>query len=194
MKTKILGHVEDLVRAFTYYDRKECEDLSTDDLRKAIVAGDVTIDEITEQFKTSLQDAFPIEAKTTELECVRKHCSFGELRYFRDRELVVREPLSIMSLGYLHNYGIVSFHKYPLKGNKYILIPVSVVVRVPHDCHDYFMAVNKNPIDSIKIDEVENCMIKCTFETLQSNTKKVYTEVLITITEVDGFFQEMINE
>lgn len=61
MKNKILGHVSDLVGDFVYYDRKECEDLSYDDLRKAIVSGEITVDEIVDKFREGMQDTFPVE-------------------------------------------------------------------------------------------------------------------------------------
>lgn len=50
----VLDTVEDLVRDFLYYDRKEDEDLPRDEIEAAIEAGEITADEIVEAFKRHL--------------------------------------------------------------------------------------------------------------------------------------------
>lgn len=57
-KEQILGTVTDLVRDFTFYDRKEDEELSQEQLDQAIKDGTITIDEIVEQFKTALIEEY----------------------------------------------------------------------------------------------------------------------------------------
>lgn len=54
MKNKILNTVEDLVSKFLYYDRKEDDDLPNGAIETAIERGEITIDEIVEQFRKSL--------------------------------------------------------------------------------------------------------------------------------------------
>lgn len=58
MKEYILLSVSDLVTSFTYYDRKEDEDLSVDQLNNAVKSGEVTIDEIVEKFRDELNNVF----------------------------------------------------------------------------------------------------------------------------------------
>jgi Mg2+/Co2+ transporter CorB len=58
MKELILGLIEDLVSDFTYYNRKECEQLSADDLENAILSGEVTIKEIADEFEKQLREEF----------------------------------------------------------------------------------------------------------------------------------------
>jgi hypothetical protein len=53
MKTRrelILGHVEDLVSNFLYYDRKEDEDLPRGSIEEAVKVGEITVDEIVAEF------------------------------------------------------------------------------------------------------------------------------------------------
>lgn len=57
-KQNIIDTVSDLVGSFVYYDRKEDEDLSPEDLASCVKSGEITIDEIVEQFRTELQNAF----------------------------------------------------------------------------------------------------------------------------------------
>lgn len=59
MKELILGLIEDLVSDFTYYNRKECEQLSDDELEDAIINGEVTIKEIVEEFEKHLRETYP---------------------------------------------------------------------------------------------------------------------------------------
>ena len=53
-KDQILGTVEDLAAKFLYYDRKEDEDLPAGAIEEAIAAGEVTVDEITDKFRSVL--------------------------------------------------------------------------------------------------------------------------------------------
>lgn len=50
----ILRSVNTAARNFVYYDRKEDEDLSADDIHNAIDEGEITWEEIGEQFKQDL--------------------------------------------------------------------------------------------------------------------------------------------
>lgn len=56
MKETILNTVKDLCANFLYYDRKEDEDLSADDLEEAVKNGTVTIDEMVETFRQQLEN------------------------------------------------------------------------------------------------------------------------------------------
>ncbi len=55
MKDLILNEVEFIVSNFLYYDRKDCENLPVGEIDIAIDNGVVTIDEIVEQFRSSLK-------------------------------------------------------------------------------------------------------------------------------------------
>jgi hypothetical protein len=55
-KQIILGTISDLCIDFLYYDRKEDENLSPEQLEEAIKSGVITIDEIVEQFRKRLLD------------------------------------------------------------------------------------------------------------------------------------------
>lgn len=55
MKELILSNVRDLVSDFLYYDRKEDEDLSSEDIGAAIGSGEVTIEELVEAFRKELK-------------------------------------------------------------------------------------------------------------------------------------------
>ena len=50
----ILATVSDLVTNFVYYDRKEDEDLPEGQIEAAIDAGELSIDEIVERFRSDL--------------------------------------------------------------------------------------------------------------------------------------------
>lgn len=56
MKETIINTIKDLCADFLYYDRKEDEDLSADDLEEAVKNGTVTIDEMVETFRKQLED------------------------------------------------------------------------------------------------------------------------------------------
>lgn len=58
IKTVILDHIADLVTDFCYYDRKNSESLTMEDLNKAVTDGTITIDEMVEEFRTHLVNAF----------------------------------------------------------------------------------------------------------------------------------------
>lgn len=50
----ILTHVDDLVSDFLYYDRKEDEDLPKGSIQEAVLAGEITADEIVAKFRECL--------------------------------------------------------------------------------------------------------------------------------------------
>jgi hypothetical protein len=52
---RILGTVESMIADFLYYDRKEDEDLPRGEIEAAVEAGEVTVDQIVEQFSTELR-------------------------------------------------------------------------------------------------------------------------------------------
>jgi hypothetical protein len=58
MKQKILDAIQDLCSDFLYYDRKGSEDLSVEDLIKAVRTGEVTIDEMVAEFRKYLEGTF----------------------------------------------------------------------------------------------------------------------------------------
>lgn len=58
LKERILDTISDLVVNFTYYDRKEDEELTIYMLEESVENGWITLDEIVEQFKSDLEDAF----------------------------------------------------------------------------------------------------------------------------------------
>jgi hypothetical protein len=56
MKQIIINTVKDLCSNFLYYDRKEDEELSAEDLQNAINSGEITIEEIVAEFETNLRN------------------------------------------------------------------------------------------------------------------------------------------
>jgi hypothetical protein len=56
MKENIINTVKDLCANFLYYDRKEDEELSADDLTQAVEDGTVTIEEIVAEFENQLRN------------------------------------------------------------------------------------------------------------------------------------------
>ena len=54
IKESILLTVEDLVGSFMYYDRKEDEELGRGEIEAAIKNKDITVDDIVDQFRSSL--------------------------------------------------------------------------------------------------------------------------------------------
>lgn len=54
----VLSTVEDLCQDFLYYDRKSDEELSYDRLRKAVESGEITINEMVEEFRRGLEESF----------------------------------------------------------------------------------------------------------------------------------------
>lgn len=61
MKNLILAKLSDLVLDFIYYDRKEDEELSAEQLQKAIKEGEITIEEIVSSFEKGLKASFDTE-------------------------------------------------------------------------------------------------------------------------------------
>jgi predicted RNA-binding protein associated with RNAse of E/G family len=58
MKQIILDTISDLCVDFLYYDRKEDEQLSVDQLNKAVEDGTITVDEMVAKFKQELENTF----------------------------------------------------------------------------------------------------------------------------------------
>ncbi len=58
MKQRILNTIKDLCSNFLYYDRKEDEDLSEEQLSAAVKVGVVTIDEMVAEFRKHLENSF----------------------------------------------------------------------------------------------------------------------------------------
>jgi hypothetical protein len=58
MKQIILDTIADLVGEFVYYGRKEDEQLSMDQLNKAVESGVITVDEMVAEFRKHLEDTF----------------------------------------------------------------------------------------------------------------------------------------
>lgn len=57
MKDTILTCIDTAVMNFVYYDRKNCEELPVGTIEKAIEAGEITVDDIVNEFKKLLIDA-----------------------------------------------------------------------------------------------------------------------------------------
>lgn len=58
MKQIILFTIDDLVANFVYYDRKEDEDLTAQQLYEAFNLGEITIDQMVERFREGLEKHF----------------------------------------------------------------------------------------------------------------------------------------
>ena len=58
MKQTILDTINDLCSSFLYYDRKEDEELSVEQLNLAVKNGDITIDEMVDEFRKHLENTF----------------------------------------------------------------------------------------------------------------------------------------
>ena len=58
MKQTILNTIRDLCSNFLYYDRKEDEELSMEQLNKAVAYGEITIEEMTAEFRKHLENTF----------------------------------------------------------------------------------------------------------------------------------------
>jgi hypothetical protein len=54
-KVQILGTIDDLVSKFLYYDRKDDEDLSREELYRAISDGEIIVEEIVKRFEETLK-------------------------------------------------------------------------------------------------------------------------------------------
>jgi len=58
MRNLILNTIKDLCSNFLYYDRKEDEELSQEQLYNSILKHEITIDEIVEEFRNNLVNSF----------------------------------------------------------------------------------------------------------------------------------------
>lgn len=58
MKQTILDTISDLCTDFLYYDRKEDEDLTMEQLNEAVKNGEITIDEMVAEFRKHLENTF----------------------------------------------------------------------------------------------------------------------------------------
>lgn len=58
MKQTILNTISDLASDFLYYNRKEDEDLSMEDLKNAVDNGVITVDEMVAEFRKHLEKTF----------------------------------------------------------------------------------------------------------------------------------------
>ncbi len=58
MKQTILDTISDLCSDFLYYDRKEDEDLTMEQLNEAVKNGEITIDEMVSEFRKHLENTF----------------------------------------------------------------------------------------------------------------------------------------
>lgn len=56
MKETILDYIDDLCMDFFYYDRKEDEYLSFEDIKNAFQNGEITIDEMVDRFRINCED------------------------------------------------------------------------------------------------------------------------------------------
>ena len=59
IKELIIANAEDLAEKFSFYDRKEDEDLTKDKLDNAILNNIISVEEIVFAFKTALLDTYP---------------------------------------------------------------------------------------------------------------------------------------
>lgn len=58
MKKLILATISDLCSNFLYYDRKDDEDLTMEQLNEAVASGEITIDEMVDAFRRHLEGTF----------------------------------------------------------------------------------------------------------------------------------------
>jgi dTDP-4-amino-4,6-dideoxygalactose transaminase len=58
MKKLILNTIKDLCSNFLYYDRKEDEELSIEDLNNAVKSGVITVDEMVDEFRKNLEATY----------------------------------------------------------------------------------------------------------------------------------------
>lgn len=56
LKSRISNCIYDLVTSFIYYDRKEDQYLPLGDIEHAIESGEITIDEMVDEFRKHLED------------------------------------------------------------------------------------------------------------------------------------------
>lgn len=58
MKQTILLKIGELCTNFLYYDRKEDEDLTMEQLNEAVKNGEITIDEMVAEFRKNIENTF----------------------------------------------------------------------------------------------------------------------------------------
>ncbi len=58
----ILDVIDDMIAKFLYYDRKEDELLPRGAIEETISEGDITVDEIVDKFRVSLEEGLGIRA------------------------------------------------------------------------------------------------------------------------------------
>ena len=58
VRQDILDAISDLVSDFVYYDRKDDTSLSSEELRTAVKRGEITIDEMVNEFRRHLENTF----------------------------------------------------------------------------------------------------------------------------------------
>lgn len=58
MKEEILNTINDLCADFLYYDRKEDECLTIEQLNEAVKSGEITVDEMVAEFRKHLENTF----------------------------------------------------------------------------------------------------------------------------------------
>lgn len=64
IREAVMSAVSDLVTDFVFYDRKESENLSMDDLNEAVEKRWVTVDEMVAKFRKSLEATYPTKEKS----------------------------------------------------------------------------------------------------------------------------------
>lgn len=64
-KDKVLALVEDAVTDLMYYDRKESEDFPAGSIQEMLGSGEVTVDEMVEEFRRHLEPNVPSNKNTT---------------------------------------------------------------------------------------------------------------------------------
>lgn len=75
MKQNILNTISDLCSDFLYYDRKEDESLSVDQLQESVESGIITIDEMVAEFRRHLENSFEDANKKRSIDSVYKEQS-----------------------------------------------------------------------------------------------------------------------
>jgi hypothetical protein len=58
-RTLILGTIQDLVGSLLYYDRKNDDDLDRDAIPAAVAAGEISVDEMADEFRAELKRRLP---------------------------------------------------------------------------------------------------------------------------------------
>lgn len=63
MKETILLKIGDLCTDFLFYDRKEDEDLTIEQLNESVKSGEITIEEMVAEFRKNLENTFRYTCK-----------------------------------------------------------------------------------------------------------------------------------